>query len=155
VKRRIPSQLNKAPTKWGWKQHCRDSRRPRIDNCKMRTVAFRPSNLSTSLISLNSPAPLPTAGEAYCTISFADVEAERDRGNMASRGGWIGLHTNLNFFCRQTVRVRNFWDYFQNLRTRQPPRIISELLRTVRTEQIWRKLRITWRKQINQILGDT
>jgi hypothetical protein len=62
------------------------------------------------------------------------------------RGGWIGLHTNLNFFCRKTVRLRNLREYSRNLRTRQPPRINSELPGAVRTEQIWNKLRITWWK---------
>jgi hypothetical protein len=50
-------------------------------------------------------------------------------------GGWIGLHTEFKLFLRKnTVRLRNLRDYSRNLRTRQPPRINSELPTTVRTE---------------------
>jgi hypothetical protein len=71
------------------------------------------------------------------------------------RGGWIGLHTNLNLFCRKTVRVRNLRDYSRNLRTRQPPRINSELPRTVRTEHVWKSCGLLDEKQIYRILGGT
>jgi hypothetical protein len=55
------------------------------------------------------------------------------------KGSWqYGLERGeyLNFFCKNTVRLRNLRDYSQNLRTKQPPRINSELPGTVRTEQI-------------------
>jgi hypothetical protein len=119
-------------------------------------VCPRQSRRSTPGAGPHLLSPVDSSRNTIAFITFAHcgkyrpgaavvVDIERIE-TMWPRGGWIGLLTNLNFFCKVTVRVRNFRDYFRNLRTRQPPKIITELPRSVSSEQLWRKLRITWRK---------
>jgi hypothetical protein len=78
-----------------------------------------------------------------CACTASSLKGSRQYG---LDGGWISLHANLNFFCKVTVRVWNFRDYFRNLRMGQPLKIIMALLRFVSSERIRGIPRITWWK---------